>query len=229
MRFLKRFGASPPTTALPKKLTRPRPKRCERRHTSRSLHLVCPPNSALSASVSQDLTSLSLEQLASIEITSVSGRAEQLSDAPASVYVITNDDISSSSSRTTDTLYNTPDSSSSDNAKATGDDKKKSDAAADAQDKLDKSWKQKFAAQKNSIAALEKELADLQRDVQSRASNFYGDAGTRLRNGAKYAEDDRKSRDTIAAKQKQLDEAKARLEQMKEEARKAGASPGAIG
>jgi len=55
---------------------------------------------ALSASLSQDLTSLSLEQLANIEITSVSGRAEQLSDAPASVYVITNDDIRRSGART---------------------------------------------------------------------------------------------------------------------------------
>jgi len=143
--------------------------------------------------------------------------------------VITNDDISSSTSRTNDTLYNTPDSSSGANAKPTEDDKKKSDSTADAQDKLDKAWKERFTAQKDTIATLEKELAVLQRDAQSRASNFYGDAGTRLRNEAKYAEDDRKSRDAVAAKQKQLDDAKTKLEQMKEEARKAGASPGAIG
>ena len=36
---------------------------------------------------------LSLEQLANIEVTSVSRRSERLSDAPASIYVITNDDI----------------------------------------------------------------------------------------------------------------------------------------
>ena len=40
-----------------------------------------------------DLVDLSLEQLANIEVTSVSGRAERLADAPASIYVITNDDI----------------------------------------------------------------------------------------------------------------------------------------
>jgi len=40
-----------------------------------------------------DLTELSLEQLANIEVTSVSRRAERLSDAAASIYVITNDDI----------------------------------------------------------------------------------------------------------------------------------------
>jgi iron complex outermembrane receptor protein len=39
------------------------------------------------------LTDLSLEELSNIEITSVSKRAERLSDAPSSVFVITGDDI----------------------------------------------------------------------------------------------------------------------------------------
>jgi iron complex outermembrane receptor protein len=41
----------------------------------------------------ETLAGFSLEDLANVEITSVSGRAEPLSDAPASVYVITNADI----------------------------------------------------------------------------------------------------------------------------------------
>src|SRR5688572_29908399 len=40
-----------------------------------------------------ELIDLSLEQLANIEVTSVSGRAERLADAAASIYVITNEDI----------------------------------------------------------------------------------------------------------------------------------------
>src|SRR5882762_4704729 len=40
-----------------------------------------------------DLADLSLEELANLEITSVSRRAERLSDAPASIFVITGDDI----------------------------------------------------------------------------------------------------------------------------------------
>jgi iron complex outermembrane receptor protein len=40
-----------------------------------------------------DLADLSLEELANIEVTSVSRRAERLSDAPASIFVITGDDI----------------------------------------------------------------------------------------------------------------------------------------
>jgi iron complex outermembrane receptor protein len=41
----------------------------------------------------RNLSALSLEELTNIEVTSVSRRAERLSDAPASVYVITNEDI----------------------------------------------------------------------------------------------------------------------------------------
>jgi iron complex outermembrane receptor protein len=41
----------------------------------------------------KNLFSLSLEELGDIEVTSVSGRAEKLSSAPASIYVITGEDI----------------------------------------------------------------------------------------------------------------------------------------
>jgi len=47
-----------------------------------------------------DLTDLSLEQLANVEVTSVSRRAERLLDAPASIYVITAEDIRRSGVRT---------------------------------------------------------------------------------------------------------------------------------
>jgi iron complex outermembrane receptor protein len=46
------------------------------------------------------LADLSLEQLSNIEVTSVSGRAESLQDAPGSIYVITSDDIRRSAALT---------------------------------------------------------------------------------------------------------------------------------
>src|SRR3546814_13534240 len=40
-----------------------------------------------------DFDSLSIEELTQVEVTSVSKRAERLSDAPAAIYVITSEDI----------------------------------------------------------------------------------------------------------------------------------------
>ena len=48
----------------------------------------------------RDLSDLSLEELSQVEITSVSKRPEPLSQAPAAVYVITNDDIRRSGATT---------------------------------------------------------------------------------------------------------------------------------
>ena len=41
----------------------------------------------------QDLTSLSIEELAQVEVQSASKRAEPVSEAPTSIFVITGDDI----------------------------------------------------------------------------------------------------------------------------------------
>jgi iron complex outermembrane receptor protein len=53
---------------------------------------------ALAQPAQRDLADLSLEELANLEITSVSRRAERLADAPASIYVITAEDIRRSGS-----------------------------------------------------------------------------------------------------------------------------------
>jgi iron complex outermembrane recepter protein len=56
------------------------------------LALVAMP-SAMAHQIPEDLADLSLEELGNIEITSVSKRAQRLMDAPASVFVITAEDI----------------------------------------------------------------------------------------------------------------------------------------
>jgi hypothetical protein len=92
------------------------------------------------------------------------------------------------------------------------------------QAELDKAWRARIAAQNEKISILERELDVLQRENRLRASSYYGDAGNRLRNPGKYAEDDRKYREDIAAKQKSIEDAKTELDNMREQARKAGAS-----
>lgn len=54
--------------------------------------LACVPGYAAETQLA-DLADLSLEQLGNIEVTSVSRRAERLADAPASIFVITGEDI----------------------------------------------------------------------------------------------------------------------------------------
>ena len=102
----------------------------------------------------------------------------------------------------------------------------KKKTSVEEQAELDKQWRERISAQNEKISVLERELDVLQRENRQRASNYYGDAGNRLRNPQKYADDERKYRDDIATKQKAIDDAKKELENMREEARKAGASGG---
>lgn len=101
---------------------------------------------------------------------------------------------------------------------------KKTDPEAD-QAKLDEEWSKKIDSQKQQIADMAHELDLLQRENKLRAAAYYADAGTRLRNQQSYAEEDRKYQKDIADKQKALDDAKTKLSDLQEQARKAGASP----
>jgi hypothetical protein len=94
-------------------------------------------------------------------------------------------------------------------------------AGADAQKSADE-WSGKIADQKKQIAQLERELNVLVRESQIRATVYYADAGTRLRDQQKFSDDTRKSNDDIAAKTKELEDAKQKLDDMQEQARKAG-------
>ena len=120
------------------------------------------------------------------------------------------------------------DDSKADAKKDDGDkDKDKKDEkklSAEDQAKLDKEWQGKVDAAKNDIALAERELDVMQRENKLRAATYYADAGNRLRDEKKYAEEDRKYQADIAAKQKAIDDAKTKLEQTKDEARKAGAN-----
>ncbi len=88
---------------------------------------------------------------------------------------------------------------------------------------LAKEWTDKLATQKNQIEMLTRELDVMQREYQLRAAAMYADAGNRLRNQAEWDKQDTQYKQQIADKQKAVDEAKQKLEDLREEARKAGA------
>jgi hypothetical protein len=85
-----------------------------------------------------------------------------------------------------------------------------------------KQWADKLATQKDQIDLLARELDVLQREYQIRAAAMYADAGNRMRNSADWDKQDTQYKQQIADKQKALDEAKQKLEDTQEEARKAG-------
>ncbi len=99
---------------------------------------------------------------------------------------------------------------------------KKATLSAEDHKKANQEWAGKIGQQKDEISRLERELNVLQRESQIHAAVNYADVGSRLGNNAKYAEQDRQYQEQIAAKQKALDDARQKLADMQEEARKAG-------
>jgi hypothetical protein len=85
-----------------------------------------------------------------------------------------------------------------------------------------KQWGEKLTSQKDQIDLLARELDVLQREYQIRAAAMYADAGNRIRNSADWDKQDAQYKQQITDKQKALDEAKQKLDDMQEDARKAG-------
>lgn len=95
------------------------------------------------------------------------------------------------------------------------------DEAAE-RDKSNKEWQKKLNEQKSQIDMLSRELDVMQREYRLRAAAMYADAGNRLRNSSEWDKEDADYKQKVAAKQKAIDDARLQLEDMKEEARKAG-------
>jgi hypothetical protein len=94
-------------------------------------------------------------------------------------------------------------------------------AAAERQKTADE-WKKKIDKQKEKIDSLNHELDLDQREYRLRAAAMYGDAGNRLRNAVQWDKDDAQYKSDVEGKQKALDAARQELDQMQEQARKAG-------
>lgn len=116
-----------------------------------------------------------------------------------------------------------------DTSNASGD--AKSGAPADAgktpatqseKDAASKQWSDKLSGQQSQIDLLTRELDVATKEYQLKAAAMYADAGNRLRNSTDWDKQDAQYKQTIADKQKALDDAKQKLDDMQEDARKAG-------
>jgi hypothetical protein len=76
--------------------------------------------------------------------------------------------------------------------------------------------------QRKQVDLLTRELDVLNREYRLRAASYYADAGNRLRNSANWDKEDAQFRQQIAAKQTDLNAARQRLDDLQEQARKAG-------
>jgi hypothetical protein len=105
------------------------------------------------------------------------------------------------------------------------DEKSAKDAAdkADAKEKQGKEWQKKIADQRQQVDLLTRELDVLQREYRLRAAAMYADAGNRMRNQASWDKEDAQYKQRLADKQKAVDDAKQQVEDLQEQARKAGA------
>jgi len=164
-------------------------------------------------------------------------QTDKKSTAPTHVY--TNDDIAPP---TEPAPAPEKPSATSDATATTGDDTAKAgtDAAAGASDKAagdkpadKKDSKETTAAKsdalKDKIAALKKSIADQQHDVdimerehQIKVAEYYADAGTQLRTSGKWFDDEKQYQADLDAKKKAISDSKTQLDDLNEQARKAG-------
>jgi hypothetical protein len=95
-------------------------------------------------------------------------------------------------------------------------------AAAEQRKKAADDIQAKLDAQKTKIDQLAHELDLDQREYRLKAAALYNDAGNRLRNAGEFDKEGAQYRADMDSKQKSLDDAKAQLADLQEEARKAG-------
>ena len=95
-------------------------------------------------------------------------------------------------------------------------------AAAEDRQRAAEEWKNKIDDQKQKVASLSHELELTQREYRLRAVAMYSDAGNRLRNSSTWDKEDTDFKKQLDEKQKAVDAAKVELDNLSEQARKAG-------
>jgi hypothetical protein len=83
-------------------------------------------------------------------------------------------------------------------------------------------WKQKIDEQKGKVDLLQRELDVLQRERQIKQADFYSSTARAVQNARGFDDEDAKYKQQMADKQKSLDDAKAKLNDVQEQARKSG-------
>ena len=132
----------------------------------------------------------------------------------------TNDNLPTSGSLTTTSASASaaPDSASTSSSAA----KSKADAAAQKDmSKLETEWKGKFSKQRSEISQLQRELDVATKERNLMVADYYRRPAENLQRSKTFAETDQKNQADMAEKKQALADAQQKLEDMKEELRKA--------
>jgi hypothetical protein len=156
-------------------------------------------------------------------------RSIRKTDTPSTVKKYDNDNLPTN--ETLSIVGNPSDTSQAGDANSTNPRSSSNSAAAAAptaqdQPKSSDEWKDKLSGQKDQVDLLTRELDVAQREAHLHAAAFYADAGARLRDSGDWDKQQTHTKEEIEQKQKALDEAKQKLDEIQENARKAGLPSG---
>jgi len=161
-------------------------------------------------------------------------RQQRADKTAAAKRVITNEDLPSSSTGVTVAPSSPTDSGATakDTASKTKDTKKPAEATGDSTSSsntpADTDYRAQIQKQRAEIAKLEKELSELQHKEQVQSTNAYMDAGARLRDPKAWSEQRAKLDKDIDSRQQKLQDARTKLEDLLEQARKLGISTASL-
>lgn len=184
------------------------------------LLLVMMFGSLLGVAQTQPATQSTSSLQSSLAEAAAKARAEK--KAIPAKHVYTNDDIAAPEPAPADAKNATEEDSKTDADKdAKGKDKDKKDTKAEAA-KAAEALKAKMADLKKSIADQQKDISLMEREHQIKTAEYYADAGTQLRTSGQWFVDEQKYQDDLTAKKKALSDAQTALDNLSEQARKAG-------
>jgi predicted RNase H-like nuclease (RuvC/YqgF family) len=87
-------------------------------------------------------------------------------------------------------------------------------------------WREKIQKQKAAVEQMQKENEEIERQYKLTTGNYYSSAQQRLYDGAAMAKEDAAYKQQMEQKKKAIEDAKQKIEDLQEEARRAGVPSG---
>jgi predicted RNase H-like nuclease (RuvC/YqgF family) len=159
---------------------------------------------------------------------------QQKEGKPVATKVFTNDNLPSTETISTvgePTSDATPDANAATDpaaaadASKTGPDGKPIDPIKE-QKKTWEDWHEKIQKQKAAVEQLQKDNEEIEKQYRLTLSNYYNSANQRINDGAQITKEDTAYREQMEQKKKAIEDGKQKIDDLQEEARRAGVPAG---